>query len=320
MALFKDIEDFCTVFPALESASWDQFKIFCELVEHKTFRNEILGPTLYSALHTAYQASIAPTPTPMTGALAALLPEVRRAVAFHAVHEAARTLVATIDGAGVTNAETERRKPATMWRTTMTLGSILSQAHDFTDLCIGHLLANDTTLTQWADSPIRTALRESFIRDMRHVTPYINISGPWLLHKLRPAMRTVQTGPIRKIIGDTHYTSILTKLNAGTPLSATEAAILEEARPAMLNLAIAEQMVPLSMHLDHQGAWTWEMATSGSGISAGAKSASNDKLNANVRSYQAKGDMHLAQLNQLINPQENSEFRSGASDGMYSLI
>jgi hypothetical protein len=320
MALFKDIEDFCTVFPALESASWDQFKIFCELVEHKTFRNEILGPTLYSALNTAYQASIATSPTPMTGALAALLPEVRRAVAFHTVHEAARTLATTIDSAGITNAETDRRKPATMWRTTMTLGSILSQAHDFTDLCISHLLANDGALPQWADSPIRTALRESFIRDMRHVTPYINISGPWLLHKLRPAMRAVQVGPVKKIIGDTHYTSILNKLNSGAPLLATEAAILEEARPAILHLAIADQIVPLSMQLDHQGAWTWEMATSGSGISAGPKSASNDKLNATVRSHQTKGQLHLAQLDQFINPHENSQFRSGASDGMYSLM
>lgn len=320
MALFKDIEDFCTEFPSLESASWDTFKVFCNLVERKTFRDEILGPSLYNALHAAYQASIAADPSPLQPGMAALLAEVRPALAFLTVHEAARALAATIDSGGMTNVESQNRKPATMWRTTMTLDAIMGQAHDLIDLCIGYLLANDSSLPQWADSPIRAALRDSFIRDMRHVKPYINISGPWLLHKLRPSMRTIQSGAIKRIIGDAHYNSILSKLNASTPLSQLESAILEEARPAMLNLAIADQLVSLSIKLDQNGAWTTEMATSGSGISEGKKSATTDKVNANVRSFRSKGDLHLSQLQQLIDPDQRSEFRSGASDGMYSLM
>lgn len=320
MALFKDISDFCTVYPALGSANWDMLKTGVELVEHQTFRDEVLGTTLYDALHAAYQASIAEVPTAMPAALAALLPTVRRAVAYRAVHDNAPILNVTFDTNGMTNVESSNRKSSTMWRTKMALAAILNQAYSHLDQCVGHLLRNDSALPQWADSPLRATLRSGFIRDMRHVFPYIRLSGPWMLYQLHPAMRRVQTGPVRKVIGDTHYTSILTKLNAGTALSTMEQDILDQARPAMLHLAIAEQAIPLSMTLDPQGAWTWNMATSGSGTSGGEQPAASPKLNAMVRSNEVLGNTYMAALHKLMNPNEGDQYFQSGESGSYNFL
>jgi hypothetical protein len=289
-----------------------------DLVEHQSFRDEVLGTTLYEALDTAYQASIADTPTAMPAALAALLPTVRMAVAYRAVHDNAPILNVTFDTNGMTNVESANRKSSTMWRTKMALTAILNKAYSHLDLCVGHLLHNDTSLPQWADSPLRASLRSGFIRDMRHVFPYIRLSGPWMLYQLHPAMRRVQTGPVRKVIGETHYNSIITKLNTGTPPNSTEQDILDQARPAMLHLALAEQAIPLSMTLDHQGAWTWNMAASGSGVSGGEKPAESTKLNAMVRSNEVLGNAYMAALYKLINPSEGDQhFQSGESGSYY---
>lgn len=320
MALFKDIADFTEAFPALESANWPMLKIGVETVEHKVFRDKVLGPTLYAALHAAYQASIADTPVEMPAPLAALLPTVRHAVAYRAVHDNAPILNVTFDSAGMSNVETSTRKASPMWRTNMALAAILNQAYSHLDLCVAHLLNNDSSLPQWVASPLRTTLRSGFIRDMRHVEPYMQLSGPWMLYQLHPALRRVQTGPVRKVIGETHYTSILTKLNAGTALSSTEQDILDQARPAMLHLALAEQAIPLSMNLDPQGGWTWNMATSGSGISGGEKPAESGKIDAVVRSHEVLGNTYMAALHKLMNPNEGDQYFQSGESGSYNFL
>jgi hypothetical protein len=318
MALFKDTEDFCKAYPALASAEWEMLLPFVELVEAERMRDQVLGNALYAELHAAFQASIAESPTPLPAPMAALIKPVRTAVAFLAIAKAADVLNVTFDSSGMAMVENQNRKGAPMWRTKAAIAAIIATGYGWLNQTIIHLQANSGTLANWATSPVYAATRDSFIRDMRAVENYLPVSGPWLLHQLRPTMRRVQRGPVREIIGQVAYDAILTKLNNNSGLSTLEADILDHARPAMLHLALADQMVPLSLSMDTDGVWTWQAASSGSGISGGKVPAKSDKINGAVRSHQVTGDTHLELLRKLVTPDTNGiHYPSGTDGSLY---
>lgn len=301
MALFKDIEDISSVFPYLQSTSWEQVKPFVELVELEKLRDEILGPTLYDQLSAAYQASIAVSPTTMPGPLAALNARVRPALAFLAAYDAAPTLNVQHSSGGMMVGETQHQKPAHMWRVNQARTAMLKQAYGFLNQLVGYLVTNQGTHTTWNVAPVYTEIRESLVPTVAIAQRYTKLTGPWLLHHLRPAMRLVQEGPVRKVLGDTRYDALLAAVQAGstTPEQNT---YLKEARPAILFMAIAKEYVNRSISIDEDGVWNWASVSSGSAVSGGKQPIDKDRMNALVRNNENAANDHLEALRLLVTP------------------
>jgi hypothetical protein len=303
MALFADTADLATEFPMLESAAWEHLLPFVELVEQRTMRTVVLGATVYDALHAAYQASIADTPTPVPSPYDALLPKVRKVVAFLTSYEAMPTLNVLYTGQGMVIAETANVKAAPMWRVNQARTQLLLQAYGFMDLLIMHLQSIEASLSAWSSAPLRAEVRGSLIPDMRAAEPYMKLHGPWMLHQMRPYLRDAQTGPVKAMLGTTAYDALLAAVHANpSTLTADQLLQLDVIRPAMLNLAIAEAMEPLSITMDNLGVWTWTMPSSGGQIAGGQQPADNPRMVSLKRQHENKGQRYLEELRTLITP------------------
>jgi hypothetical protein len=301
MALFKDTAAFAASYPALKSTEWSMLLPCVDLVEMTILRDQVLGATLYNALHAAYQASIAVTPVAMSTELAALHAKCLRPVAFLSAADAIPTLNVLFTSAGAMIEETDKRKAAPMWRTREAIAKATLSGYAFLNELIAFLNTNAADYPTWTEAPVYTEVRESMVPTMKEASRHIRLAGPWLLHKLRPAMRTVQTGPVKSLLGDTDYDALLAAVVADNP-SADQVKQLDQIRPAMLHHAIASEATALSLTIDTNGAWNWSGATSGSSISGGEKPATDARLDALIRHHKAKGDAHLSALQALITP------------------
>lgn len=306
MSLFKTIDEFARYYPMLQSSSIEHLTPFIDGVEAELMRDQVLGKALYDALHASYQASIADTPTEMSAPMAALLEKVRYPLAFRTAYDStAITNVSNTTG-GMTVSETNNDKPAHMWRVRDAQNRQLKQAHLFLNQLIGFLLANADDYPEWVGSPVQVEVTESLIPTMTEANRYIKLAGAWLLHNIRPSLRGVQNGTVKALLGATALEELVTAVQAGT-LTSTQKAWLEEIRPAMLHLAIAENAVPMALQIDEDGLWNWQSVSSGSAVNGGKQPISDQRLTALVRHHESKGKGHLEELRKLVQPEQPSK-------------
>lgn len=302
MALFKDTSDFASEYPLLENSDWGRLLPFVELNEARTIANQVLGNALYDLLHSAYQASIATSPTALPSRFDSLLPKVRKTLAFFVVYDALPTLNVQLSASGAHVVATAQQQPAPMWRVNQMRDQVLEQAHGFLDLLLLHLTGNESTYPEWVTSPYRTEVRESFVQESRHIERHVRIDSPWLLHQLRPSMRELQNGPIKSLLGDTAYAAMLAAIVNNT-LSSQQKQQLELIRPAMIHHAIAEMCGPLQLKMNNRGVWNWQMTSSGGGsVSGGEQSATTERLVGLQRHHSNKSLKFLKELSDLLNP------------------
>lgn len=311
MALFKDIEDLATVHPVLENTDWRVVKPFVETKEAELVRDELLGPTLYAALHAAYQASIATSsPVAMTPPLSTLLPYVRKPLAYLAMHDAMPMLGVQYTGAGPMEHSTQNVQPARMWKQRDAAARMLATGNSLLNQCVQFLIDNESDYASWSTAPVRIEARASLIPDMRSARPHIKLHGAWLLHQLRPALQRIQEGPVKSLLGD-DYDALLAAVVANNP-DADQQAVLAHARPAMLHRAIAEEAEGLQLTIDVRGVWTWTMTSSGGGqATGGEQQAENPRMVGLKRHHNGLADQHMESLRKLLEPENPKPVRIG---------
>lgn len=321
MALFKDTEDFCTVYPALESAEWTMLEPIAAQVENTMLRAQVLGPTLYDSLLAAATA-LHTSNTAMSAAIRGLYDRARPFVANMVAYEATPKLNTAFTSGGLKQLPVEQR--AAMWATNQRRDQDLDDAFKHLNLLIDHLVANETaSYSGWStDSVVGQEVRESFIPSMTVASRHMRLHGAWLLHLLRPAMREVQNGPVRGILGETDYAALLAKVHSDSPsFTADEKKQLDEIRPAILNGAIADQLVPLALRVNKQGVWSWSASTGGGQVSGGEQPASADRMDGLIRHHQTKCQHHLKKLQDLVDPDNaDGHDRRVMGDGPVTLL
>lgn len=317
MALFKDIADFCTVYPAMESASWPMLKPMVERIERTYLRDQVLGATLYNTLNAAAQTfQTAGTPA-LSAPLQALYDAARPFLANMTVHDAAPKMNTLFTSGGLTQLPVEKR--AAMWATNQRRAQDLADAYTDLNNLIDVLIAGEAaSYTGWsAAAPVGKQSRASLVPSMTVAQQYLPLHGPWLLHMLRPAMRKIQTGEVKKILGDTVYDALLAAVVANNA-SATQLKYLDEAIPAILNGAIADQIIPLGLTIDKHGVWNWQATSSGSSISGGEQVATDKTKNAIVDHHAMACASHLEELRKLVAPSATQpSFPSGTHGGTF---
>lgn len=214
MALFRDIEDFAQLAPALATASWSMLKPSVDLVEKQFLRDEVLGATLYDNLLQAYQGSIASPVVPITPQMQALLDRCRPAIAGLAAHQAMPKLGVLITTGGPMVSQTDTMRPASQWRIRAAAKTLFQEGLSYLDQLIAFLLEHDDY--SWNSSPFAVSIRSCLVRTVQEFSPYqVNIGNSgWMLHRLRPAMRHVQER-IRGIICQDAYNDLVAAVNAG---------------------------------------------------------------------------------------------------------
>lgn len=316
---FRSTADFTPFYPAFANTEWDRMVPSADLVEESRFRNQVLGTALFDELKDAYDASIASPFTALSTPLATLLDKVRRPLAQLIIYEAYDSLQGNWSGAGHTVTTTQNVERAPMWMSRRFQANALKHGNAYLDLLIDFLAKNESDYPNWATAPIRAEIRESFIPSMTTADRFLRpIGGAWLLAQLRPAMREVQTGAVLGILGQSNYDTLLALVVANTTPTSDQAKQLDQIRTAILHGALADQVIPLGLTVDHNGVWTWETVSSGSGVSGGEKSGGDARINALVNHHERKRDAALKNLQNLVTPE--APFTGGFPDTNGSMM
>lgn len=319
MPLFRDIDHFCEHYPALASVDWDRLLPSVEIVEIITLRNVVLGPTLFDALQAAFTASLAtPTPTPMITKWADLYAKVMKPLAFLSAYEAIPDLAALFTSSGLYTTTTEGQERAPMWLSNQTRDSAFDKGHVWLGELIGFLWANKSTYTEWVGAPVQLEVSESLITTVTTIDRHTRILGSaWLLHMLRPSMRSFQDGILATTLGASTLSDLLSKVQAGTGLSPEEAVLVDHARAAILYGALAEEIVPLRLKVDRSGVWGYEAPTGGRESSRIEKQAHPDQVTSLVRSCRAKSDAFLEKITAIVAPTKLPEPGLGETGSVF---
>lgn len=312
MALFNTIDQYAEHYPALLSVDWTRLKPSVELVEERYLRKVVLGNTLYTALHAAFQAA---TP-PWTGNMANLHAKAAKPLAFLAAYEAIPDLSALFTSAGLRQNVGEGEQAAPMWLSNQTRDHALTTGHVWLDSLIEFLWENRATYTDWASSPMYTEVTESLVPTMTTADRHTRILGSaWLLHQLRPAMRTLQNGALKSILGATRLAQLVTRVHS-TGLDAADQAVLEHARPALLYGALAEEAGSLRINVDRTGVYTLE-GSDRNQMTRVERSAKPEQLTTLVRDCRNKSNYHLQEVKALVAPDDSAEPSLGGTGGVF---
>lgn len=312
--LFTTTQELCKHFPILESTDFNKLKTYVVSRERKVLRDQVLGRTLYDTLHTAYQGTLAEPQVPMSTALSDLLGYAQTALAHLVMSDAVPMLNVEMSSGGMRVTESQDSKPAHMWRVRDAQAAILKQAYEHVGILIDHLQENASDYPTWTAAPVYKELRESLVPRLEDAQRHVKPATSWLLHHLRPAMREVQNGQVLSILGQTAYDALLTAVHADT-LTTTQRTQLDLIQGAIMHLALAEQIVQLSLEIDGDGVWNWKAVSSGSAVSGGKQPVTDQRLNAKVRDHKQAGERMMNRLKDLVSPNEPSTGFPGFNAG-----
>ena len=291
MALFANSADFATMAPLLETADWNKVLPSIDLVERQYLRNQVLGHTLYTTLHTAYQGSLAVGGPALSSDMLALLSACRPVVAALGTHKAMSKLSVMFTASGPMVSKTDTMAPPAMWQSRQAQATILEEGLGYLDQLIDFLLGSGSTY-QWQTSPFAVTVRKCIVRTVEHIQEHhVNIgNSAWTLHMMRPAM-LIQQDRLRGVLSDDAFGDLMLHID-DTPITGANAEILGPARAAVIHLALAELAVTNSITINPDGAWMWQAASS-AGTSGGPGAATNHRLDQVARSYRQAGEEQL---------------------------
>lgn len=296
MALVKLITHIQTHMPMLGSAKVEALLPYITSAEHKYLRDGVLGKTLYDALHTAYQADIT-----LAGNTAwrPLLLHCQNAMVHLGFYDALPIVNVLFSSGGlqVNSSPTTGQVAASEYRSRAAQQAVQTQGFNALDQLIGWLWDNHGAVPTWDTSEFYRQHGRGLIRrvpDFELGGVRIGSSG-WLLHMILPAVRRAED-QVRDLLCKTAYDEIITLMVAGTALSPAQQTIVDVARQAVANIAIAESIVPLHLHVGPDGVSQFEASNSVGGGAGGQQPSNAESKNALIESYQAIGARMLKKV------------------------
>jgi hypothetical protein len=214
----------------------------------------VLGSTLLANLVTAYQASIAPTPTAMTSPLKELLPYVQDVVApLGYLRYLAKNLVTSKDG-GLTqamDAETGRTA-VSLWGYNKLSEQLLSDGMQAIDMLYNFLDSSAAgTYAAWESSTAYTQFRDLIIQTTDDFDAQYTINGHRATFvRLKSTMADVEAMDIEDMVSPELMADLKTKIAAKT-LSNEEKEFLKSLKKAIAHFTIAKAIVKLSFTMNN---------------------------------------------------------------------
>lgn len=258
--LLSTVEDIHKHYPVPGSLNFEDIKPFIRIVEARDVV-DILSSTEYKNLQTAYDNSIAPTPTPLSPKQESLLELCRDIIIPLAILELLPTNYAKVAASGLKVQDGENSRSAYRWEKDFVVEDLPEKSNKAVEAIYRFLEDNQDTFTDWAGSDSATLYKGSIIRDTKQFEaagPQIDGSRRAFL-KLRPFIRDLQETKAINYLGAGLLADIIS--NLGAP-SDTYKLILNMLRPAIAYEALANAVDVISFRFTSKGLVLYE-ATSG---------------------------------------------------------
>lgn len=290
MALFNTTQELKGYFPARVTFDIQDLMPVISQVEQEFLVEQVLGSGQYNELHNAYQTDA------LSAEQAVLLDKCRPAVANLAIYYFTGLGNVEFTSAGLSVGSTDKKAPASEWRTRDLERAVLRIGYRGLDVLIGYLLANAASFPTWSDSPQAQEYRGGFIRSTMQFNAHVDIGNSgYLFRRILPALRRIEGGAIQDTLcSEELRTELLAALDTGTP-STSQAQVMALIHGAAAHLAMADSIVGLSLGKDERGIWTFASLVGGS-TSAGVQPAGDTRLQQLIDHHRRIGEGYTAKL------------------------
>lgn len=180
---------------------------------------DLLGKAFYDELLPLYEASVTPTPTPLSVANAKLMPYIQRALAYYTQLQSMLHLSSTFGELGVRQHRGEDSDPAPRWMQEKLQFQSLRNGDIHADKLLEFLEANatDSVYATWFASEANTKKSGTIVYSVAVASRYIDInSSRRVFLKLRGKIRDIESRVIPKLIGHPQYDELVSQIKTGT--------------------------------------------------------------------------------------------------------
>lgn len=217
----------------------------------------LLGKAFYDYYLPLYEASVAPSPTALSAANAALLPYIQRALAYYMQVQATNNLSLTFGELGLRVHRSDDSDPAPRWQQEKLLYAALRNGDIHADRLLEFMEANANDYTAWRDSTANTSRTGLIVYNTTVASKHIRINNSRRVYlKLVDTIRDIETRIIPKLISKEQYDELVTAIKAGTTDS-QEKALIAKLEPIICKRALYLQLQFMRVQINENGLFVY---------------------------------------------------------------
>ncbi len=197
---------------------------------------DLLGKEFYDEFTSAYNASVAETPTPLSADNEALLPYIQRCLSYYTTVQAIPHLSVSFGDMGIRQQRSDDSDAAPRWKEDKLMFQALKNGDIHADKLLQFLELNASVskYATWFASPYNTKNSGCIVYSAFIASNYIDINGSRRMFlKLRNKIREIETKIIPKLIGQDQYDELVVQLKTGGAV------------PTMANMALIAKLEPI---------------------------------------------------------------------------
>lgn len=263
MSLITSISEFREYISLDANTKWDSIKPYVKEAE-QMYLVPLLGKAFYDEFHPLYLASVAtPTPVPLSGDNAALLPYIQRALAYYSQLRAIPHLASTFGELGVRVHRGEDSDAAPRWKEEKLMLNALVSGDTHADNLLEFLEANASVskYNTWYSSTANTINSGYLVWGTLVASRHIDISGSRrVFMQLRPTLQELERRFIPKLVGSDQYEELVTQLKTGT-VSPENAALIIKLEGIVCKRALYMRLPFMQVSISADGVWLYSDTT-----------------------------------------------------------
>lgn len=311
---FKDIADYKKYVSVNSSMDFDNLSIYLNNVD-RTVLKRFLGQAFFAELQTAYNASIATSPTPITGKTATVVELIRQASAIYALAKWVPFGQLNIDDAGIRIANTEHFKTAFQWQINDLVKSLNDAGTSVFDELLIYLETNVSDFTTYKNSDEFKSNTYLFISNSTAFSARYSafINSPSQFYKLKSIIEKVEDFSIKPVLLPDLFTELKTQISAAN-LTNENKELLAVIRPAVAHLTVARAINELAAELNPEGFLVFD--NTGGRDTINNKKQADKELVRIQESAQRDGETYLKLLGEYLEDNK-SNYPTFTSDTKY---
>lgn len=233
-----------------------------------------------------------------------LLPYAQSVLVKFAVYDFIKEGHAQISDAGITVANADKK--AEWWQQIELKKSYVEKIYFAIEDLLRYLISQKAEFTDWAESSSYGQSLAFIFNTAEDFQKYVNINESYrTLVALRPAMRSVENGALKKLLSATLFGELKTAIKSQS-VSPQQKTLLEYIEPAVANLTVALAIQDLNLQLTGDGAFIHSIDHYEKKDSPKA-----DRLRESALRFSAEGLKWLDELKDFLNTNASANLYAG---------
>lgn len=259
-----------------------------------TFILPELGQEQYDALLAAYEASLPPTNTAMSNALADLLDAVRKALAPLGILHYKNSVIQQISDAGSVERAGDNAIPVRMWVNNLQSETLFTEGMRELDALLKFLETNKSYFPLWTAGTGYSQFKEFILQTTDEFDNEVKINGSRKFFKaLRPDVKYAEEMFLLQHIGEDFYNR-LKEARTDDTLTSEETEVLKKIFPAVANFAMAN--TALLIQRGNDGVYTIYSESEFSGNKNSKRPPSDAQLAADKEFHERRAKQYMDKL------------------------